>query len=59
MLNKESIQNSCSWEELGSTPVLHVGWTKSIIKFITMFDHSIRIKVKFVPANINEGTPRR
>jgi len=49
----------CSWEELGSTPVLHVGWTKSIIKFITMFDHSIRIKVKFVPANINEGTPRR
>ncbi len=59
MLNKAFIQNSCSWEELGSTPVLHVGWTKSIIKFITMFDHSIRIKVKFVPANINEGTPRR
>eukprot|EP00088_Acartia_fossae_P027882 TRINITY_DN28635_c0_g1_i12.p1 TRINITY_DN28635_c0_g1~~TRINITY_DN28635_c0_g1_i12.p1 ORF type:complete len:549 (-),score=101.95 TRINITY_DN28635_c0_g1_i12:665-2311(-) len=49
----------CSWEEEGATPVLHVGWTKAIIKNITAFPFPVRNKVKFVPASSISGQRRR
>ena len=35
----------CSWEEESSTPVLHIGWVKPIVKCFTAFDYHVRAKL--------------
>jgi len=45
----------CSWEEDSSTPVLHIGWVKPIVKCFTSFDYSIRAKLDIALAVKEEG----
>jgi len=35
----------CSWEEDSSTPVLHIGWVKPIVKSFAAFEFSVRSKL--------------
>ena len=35
----------CSWEEESSTPVLHIGWVKPIVKCFAAFDFATRAKL--------------
>ena len=35
----------CSWEEESSTPVLHIGWVKPIVKCFAAFDFAVRTKL--------------
>jgi menin len=35
----------CSWEEESSTPVLHIGWVKPIVKSFAAFDFSVRTRL--------------
>ena len=35
----------CSWEEDSSTPVLHIGWVKPIVKTLGTFDFSVRTRL--------------
>ena len=36
----------CSWEEESSTPVLHIGWVKPIVKCFAAFDFACRSKLE-------------
>eukprot|EP00092_Neocalanus_flemingeri_P029897 GFUD01032462.1.p1 GENE.GFUD01032462.1~~GFUD01032462.1.p1 ORF type:complete len:453 (+),score=81.70 GFUD01032462.1:809-2167(+) len=45
----------CSWEEDSSTPVLHIGWVKPIVKCFTSFDFSVRAKLDISLADKEEG----
>jgi len=38
----------CSWEESSSTPVLHVGWVKPMMKCLMQFEFNTRTKVDIV-----------
>merc|ERR1712012_1371532 len=38
----------CSWEEESSTPVLHIGWVKPIVKCFTAFDFHVRAKLDII-----------
>jgi len=49
----------CSWEEGGSTPVMHVGWTKPLVKYLMAFDFSVRCQVKFVATNKDDNVTKR
>eukprot|EP00092_Neocalanus_flemingeri_P102791 GFUD01131489.1.p1 GENE.GFUD01131489.1~~GFUD01131489.1.p1 ORF type:complete len:279 (+),score=76.19 GFUD01131489.1:809-1645(+) len=44
----------CSWEEDSSTPVLHIGWVKPIVKCFTSFDFSVRAKLDISLADKEE-----
>jgi len=44
----------CSWEEDSSTPVLHTGWVKPIVKTFSSFDYSVRNKVSISLAGLEE-----
>ena len=35
----------CSWEEESSTPVLHIGWVKPIVKCFAAFEFAVRAKL--------------
>ena len=35
----------CGWEQESTTPVLHEGWVKPMVKTFMSFDHSVRLKV--------------
>jgi len=45
----------CSWEEDSSTPVLHTGWVKPIVKCFTSFDFHVRAKLDISLAEKEEG----
>jgi len=45
----------CSWEEDSSTPVLHIGWVKPIVKCFTSFDFHVRAKLEISLADREEG----
>ncbi|XP_023324624.1 menin [Eurytemora carolleeae] len=36
----------CSWEENSSTPVLHIGWVKPMVKCISQFSASVRANIE-------------
>ena len=45
----------CGWEEDSSTPVLHIGWVKPIVKCVASFDFEVRSKLTFTMAEKDEG----
>jgi len=42
----------CSWEEDSSTPVLHIGWVKPMVKSFMSFDFNIRSKIGISKASV-------
>jgi len=48
----------CRWEEDSSTPVLHTGWVKPIIKCFSSFDHGVRsrLQISLVSKGDQEGS---
>ena len=45
----------CSWEEESSTPVLHIGWVKPIVKCFAAFPPQVRAKLDIVILEEEEG----
>ena len=45
----------CSWEEESSTPVLHIGWVKPIVKCFAAFPYQVRAKLDITILDEEEG----
>ena len=45
----------CSWEEDSTTPVLHIGWVKPIVKTFLSFDHAVRRQLSISTTEQTEG----
>lgn len=45
----------CRWEEDSSTPVLHTGWVKPIIKCFSSFEYGVRSRLNII-LDTNSGT---
>jgi len=43
----------CSWEEDSTTPVLHIGWVKPMVKSFMSFDFNIRSKIGMTIASVH------
>jgi len=49
----------CSWEEESSTPVLHIGWVKPIVKCFAAFDFATRAKLDIAILEEEEASSSR
>merc|ERR1711974_393692 len=49
----------CSWEEESSTPVLHIGWVKPIVKCFAAFDFAVRAKLDIAILEEEEASSSR
>merc|ERR550525_504431 len=49
----------CSWEEESSTPVLHIGWVKPIVKCFAAFEFAVRAKLDIAILEEEEASPSR
>ena len=45
----------CSWEEDSTTPVLHIGWVKPIVKTFLSFEHAVRSQLSISTMEQTEG----
>lgn len=46
----------CQWEEGSATPVLHIGWAKSLVNTISKFDSDIRAQVIIICEDVEPNT---